>query len=111
MNAIVADRMPGAQADMSGQRALLNCAYLMVDQRIAARRWVAGDTFSMADCAAAPALFYASTVHPFPAELNHLRDYFERLMARPCVARVMEEARPYLSTMYPFADQVPALFL
>ncbi|MBC7686123.1 MAG: glutathione S-transferase family protein [Bdellovibrionales bacterium] len=107
MNAIVADRMRGAQADMRGQRAQLDCAYFMVDQRIAARRWVAGDTFSMADCAAAPALFYASTVHPFPAELSHLRDYFERLMARPSVARVMEEARPYLSTMYPFADQEP----
>lgn len=81
----------------------------MTDARLATRMWAGGDAFSMADCAAAPALFYASTLQAFPAECAHLATYFERLMARPSVARVLEEAKPYLA-MYPFVDQVPARF-
>ena len=56
--------------------------------------WAAGE-FSLADCAAAPALFYADWVHPIPAERAALRAYLARLLARPSVARVVEEARPW----------------
>jgi glutathione S-transferase len=69
------------------------------------RTWVSGQHFSMTDCAAAPALFYASTLQPFPDEYDYLRAYFERLAERPSFRRVIEEAKPYFS-LYPFADQI-----
>ena len=62
-----------------------------------------------ADGAAAPALFYATTLQPLPTELGHLRNYFARLMDRPSVRRVLEEARPYFH-LYPFADAIPQRF-
>jgi glutathione S-transferase len=63
----------------------------------------------MADCAAAPALFYASTLVAFPEQCEHLRAYFDNLTARASVARVLEEAKPYFA-MYPFAQDIPAKF-
>ncbi len=51
--------------------------------------------FSLADCAAAPALFYADWTHPIEARLSHLRAYRAWLLARPSVARAVDEARPY----------------
>jgi glutathione S-transferase len=54
-----------------------------------------GDTFTLADCAAAPALFYANTVVPLDAEHKNTRAYLDRLMARPSFARVLDEAQPY----------------
>jgi glutathione S-transferase len=109
MQAIVFDRITGSQGNMERERTALGTAYQMIDQRMATRTWIAGDAFSMADCAAAPALFYAATVAPFPADARGLADYFERLVARPSVRRVLEEAKPYLS-MYPFEESVPARF-
>ena len=106
---IVGDRIRGAGADMAQQRATLETAYQMIDERMATRTWAAGEAFSMADCAAVPALFYGSTVHPFGANRTHLQDYFERLMARPSVQRVLAEAKPYFG-MYPFAENIPARF-
>lgn len=106
---IVSNRISGANADMSGARAALDTAYHMIDSRLAARTWAAGEGFSMADCAAAPALFYASTLQQFPAECAHLAAYFERLVARPSVKRVIDEAKPYFD-LYPFADSIPARF-
>ena len=53
------------------------------------------DAFSLADCAAAPSLFYAEWVHPFRATWPALGAYYDRLEARPSFARVIEEARPY----------------
>jgi glutathione S-transferase len=55
-----------------------------------------GDAFSMADCAAAPALFYANMVMPFGDAHRHAAGYLGRLMERPSFARALEEARPYL---------------
>ena len=78
-------------------------------KRLATRMWAGEEAFSMADCAGAPELFYASTLQAFPAECGHLAMYFERLMARASVARVLEEAKPYMA-MYPFSDQIPARF-
>jgi len=59
--------------------------------------WAAGDSFSIADCAAAPALFYANKVAPFTDARPHLASYLARVSARPSYARVLDEARPYLS--------------
>ena len=55
------------------------------------------------------ALFYAHTLVPFPDGMDHLKAYFERLMERPSVRRVMEEAKPFFS-FYPFADAIPERF-
>ena len=58
--------------------------------------WLAGPAFTVADCAAAPALFYANVVHRWDeAAPRAPHAYFERLTARPSVARVIDEARPY----------------
>jgi glutathione S-transferase len=61
------------------------------------RTWAAGDEFNLADCAAAPALFYADTVLPVGAAQRSLSAYLARLMARPSFARVLKEAEPYFS--------------
>lgn len=76
-------------------RAGLATAYGFLDRRLDGRTWVAGDGFGLADCAAAPALFYAVTHVPLAADHGHLAAYFERLMAHPAVARVIEAARPF----------------
>jgi len=54
-----------------------------------------GDDFTLADCAAAPSLFYADWTHPIPAELTTLIAYRKRLLARPSFARAVDEARPF----------------
>ena len=109
MQEIVADTFRAVHRDLAGERAALATAYRMLDERMATRAWAAGQDFSMADCAAAPALFYASTLVPFGPECAHLNAYFERLMARPSVQRVIDEAKPYFS-MYPFAEAIPQRF-
>jgi glutathione S-transferase len=63
----------------------------------------------MADCAAAPALFYANTVQPFPESATRLRAYFDRLADRPSVQQVLEDAAPYFS-LYPYAEAIPKRF-
>jgi glutathione S-transferase len=110
MQQIVGDRLRGATGDMSKERSTLETAYRMVDRQITSKTWIAGKEFSMADCAAAPALFYASTVQPFAEEFSHLRAYFDRLAERPSIQRVIDEAKPYFS-LYPFADAIPKRFL
>lgn len=75
--------------------ALLQTAYGVADERMRNREWAAGDWFGMADCAAAPALFYAELVLPFTETHTHLSGYFDRLMRRPSFARAVEEAKPY----------------
>jgi glutathione S-transferase len=98
MQKIVTDRIrPAGKADPHGVEAakgLLRTAYGMLDREMATRTWAMGDVFSLADCAAAPALFYANWVMPFEAHRN-IAAYFGRLSARPSFARVVEEARPY----------------
>ncbi|WP_307731774.1 glutathione S-transferase C-terminal domain-containing protein [Massilia antarctica] len=54
-----------------------------------------GAAFSMADCAAAPALFYAVAYVPPSPQHGHLAAYIERLMAHPSVALTIDQARPY----------------
>ena len=99
MQRIVFDRLRPADAkDPHGvgeARATLTMAYGMLEERMATRSWAAGGEFSLADCAAAPALFYAEWVHPFRAAYPALGAYFGRLEARPSFARVLKEAEPY----------------
>lgn len=73
----------------------LETAYGWLESRLADRAWAAGDQFSMADCAAAPALFYADWVHPIASGYGRLRDYRAQLLRRPSFARAVEEGRPY----------------
>ena len=64
----------------------------------------------MADCSAAPALFYSECIHPFTPNYPVMSAYFDRLMSRPSVMRVLEEARPYFP-YFPVHDAIPARFL
>jgi glutathione S-transferase len=72
----------------------------MIDQAMAMPRWAMGDAFSLADCAAAPALFYANEVMPFGESHKNVAAYLDRLKARPSYARVLKEAEPYFA-MFP----------
>ncbi|MBV6824573.1 glutathione S-transferase family protein [Pseudomonas sp. PD9R] len=109
MQQIVADRIHATNGDLSRERAMLTTAYAMLERQLTSRTWVAGADFSLADCAACPALFYASTLLPFPDDHRHLRTYFERLVLRPSYHRVIDEARPWFS-YYPFAEAIPERF-
>lgn len=104
---------PEAQRDPLALQASIDAlgqAYELIDSRMGDHPWAAGDAFSMADCAAAPALFYASTIRPFSTGHTRLAAYFERLMARPSVHRCIVEARPVFS-YYPLHHALPARFL
>lgn len=76
-------------------RERLEPAYAWFDARLGDGPWAAGRDFSMADCAAAPSLFYADWVHPIGAQYPALRAYRTRLLARPAFARAVDEARVY----------------
>ena len=84
-------------------RALLDVAYDWLDRTLHGRTWAAGGEFSLADCAAAPSLFYADWVHPIGAGRSNLQGYRRRLLARPSFARAVDEARPYRSLFPPGA--------
>jgi glutathione S-transferase len=88
----------------------LRMAYDMIERGIADRTWAAGESFSLADCAAAPALFFASIVDPFPQSHTRLAAYFERLMRRPTIKRTLAEARPFFQ-LFPLKDSIPGRFL
>lgn len=75
----------------------LDTIYAWLDQRLEGREWADGSGFSLADCAAAPSLFYADWVHEIGEAHKNLRAYRARLLARPSVARAVDEARPYRS--------------
>jgi glutathione S-transferase len=100
MQKVVTDRLrPAGRNDLHGveqARALLKTAIGMVDQNMGMKRWAMGDAFSLADCAAAPALFYANKVMPFVETHKNVAAYLARLMERPSFARVLKEAQPYL---------------
>ena len=104
MQKIVGDRLrPQGEKDPRGveeARARLQTSYAMIDREMAMRPWAMGDAFSLADCAAAPALFYANEVFPIGEEYASAKAYFDRLKARPSYARVLKEAEPYFA-MFP----------
>lgn len=99
MQLVVADRMrTESERDtqrVSGARHLLDVAYLWLDKKLAQQQWGAGADFTLADCSAAPALFYADWVHPIGDQFHAARAYRARLLARPSVVRTVDEARPY----------------
>jgi len=99
MQKIMVDRLrPAEKRDPHGveeARAQLRVSYRMIEQQMAAGTWALGEAFSMADCAALPPLFYGNMVEPFGDTHNNVAGYFERLKARPSIARVMKEAEPY----------------
>ena len=99
MQKIVFDRLRAEQdrdpAGVSDARAMLDKAYGWLDRALAGREWAAGDGFSLADCAAAPSLFYADWAHPIDGSFAHVQAYRRRLLARPSFARAVDEARPY----------------
>ncbi|WP_368564956.1 glutathione S-transferase family protein [Pseudoxanthomonas sp. UTMC 1351] len=76
-------------------RSMLDTSYAWLDKTMADRQWAAGDDFTLADCAAAPALFYADWTHPIGDRFPNVLAYRQRLLARPSFARAVDEARPY----------------
>jgi glutathione S-transferase len=96
---IVADALRPAEArDARGvaqARTMLDTSYGWLERRMANRHWAVDDRFTLADCAAAPALFYADWAHPIGEEFANLRAYRHRLNTRPSYARAIDEARPY----------------
>lgn len=99
MQRIVFDsiRPPEARdaAGVADARALLDKAYGWLEGALSGRSWAAGEDFSLADCAAAPSLFYADWVHPIGVEYPTLLAYRRRLLERPSFARAVDEARAY----------------
>ncbi|HKQ95648.1 MAG TPA: glutathione S-transferase family protein [Aestuariivirgaceae bacterium] len=113
MQKIVTDRLRDeGERDAKGvedARAGLAVAYGMIERQIDGRQWIIGDEFSLADCAAAPALFYAGIVAPFERTHPGVAGYFERLLRRASFARVLAEARPYFH-MFPYRNEMPRRF-
>jgi glutathione S-transferase len=99
MQKIVTDRLrPAGRNDPHGveeARRLLQTALTLLDADMASNTWAMGETFTMADCAAAPPLFYANEVMPFGETHRNVAAYFARLKDRPSYARVLQEAKPY----------------
>lgn len=104
MQKIVTDKLrPSGKNDSFGveqAKAQLTTALDMVERDMANKTWAMGDEFSMADCAAAPALFYADKISPLAQTRKHTAAYLRRLMERPSYARVLKEAEPYFA-MFP----------
>jgi glutathione S-transferase len=82
-------------AELIAAATALDTAYAWLEDRLSGRTWAAGEMFSMADCAAAPSLFYADWVHEIGDQFPAVRAYRTRLLARPSFARAVEEGRPY----------------
>lgn len=89
--------------------AKLAVSYGVLDRHLAERRWLAGAEFGLADCAAEPALFYASAIVPFEGGYPALSAYYDRLLERPSVARVRREAGPWMK-YFPLLDTLPARY-
>jgi glutathione S-transferase len=74
---------------------MLDTCYARLEARIADREWAAGHCFTLADCAAAPAFFYADWVHPIGDAFANTAAYRARLLARPSVKRAVDDPRPF----------------
>jgi glutathione S-transferase len=92
---IAIGREPDDGKDGAKWKEQFDTAYAYLDQRMAGREWVASDSFSLADCSAAPALLYADWTYSIPKHFKNLWAYRDRLLARPSYARALDEARPY----------------
>jgi glutathione S-transferase len=107
MQAFVSNKLrpEGARDAMGEEKAgkMLATTYDMLEVRLAGRTWAAGEAFSLADCAAAPSLFYADKIVPFRGSHPVLGRYLDRLEARPSFAKALADKEPYWQ-MFPFAD-------
>ena len=105
MQKIVGDRLrPEGRTDPFGveqARVQLRGSYAIIEQDMQSRTWATGEAFTMADCSAAPALFYANKVEPLGGKYPAVKRYHDRLLLRPSVARVIEEAQPYFR-LFPY---------
>ena len=101
MQKIVTDKLrPPGKNDPYGveeAKKLLQTALGMIDRDMETKTWVMGDAFTMADCAAAPPLFYANMAMPFGDTQRNAAKYLGRLMERPSFARAVKEAQPYFA--------------
>jgi glutathione S-transferase len=109
MQKIVGDRIrPADKSDEYGveqAKAQLKSALDLAERDLANKTWAVGETFTLADCAAAPALFYANKVMPFGNTHGNATSYLRRLMDRPSYARVLKEAEPYFH-MFPLEERL-----
>lgn len=80
---------------IAAARSGLDTVYAWLEEHLPDAEWACGGDFTLADCAAAPALFYADWVHPIPDSHSRLKAYRARLLARPSVARAVDGGRPY----------------
>jgi len=96
---LVADAMrPEEHRDPFGveqAKGNLDKIYAWLDGELVGREWAVGDAFTLADCAAAPSLFYTDWAHPIADTHANLKAYRARLLARPSVSRCVDDARPY----------------
>jgi glutathione S-transferase len=101
MQKVVIDKLrPGGMNDPHGveqAKSLLRTSYAMIDRQMGTKTWSVGGEFTMADCAAAPALHYANRVVPFGETHANVAAYLRRLEERPSFARVLAEAQPYFA--------------
>jgi glutathione S-transferase len=101
---VVGDRLrPADKKDPHGveyAKAKINVALDMIEQSMAGKTWAMGNDFTLADCAAAPPLFYINKAFPLGDKHKNVAAYLNRLLARPSYARVIEEAKPYFA-MFP----------
>ncbi len=108
MQALVADRLRPEEArdphGVAANVAALRSIYAVLEDRLAGRSWAAGDHLSLADCAAAPSLYYADRIVPLRAGHPVLGAYLDRLEARPSFARVLREMQPWWQN-FPFAER------
>jgi glutathione S-transferase len=99
MQTLVSDRLrTQTERDAKGvadARTMLDVAYGWLEKQLTPQAWTSGSTFSLADCSAAPALFYADWMHPIGDRFPEVLAYRRRVLARPSVARVVDEARPF----------------
>jgi glutathione S-transferase len=78
----------------------LERAYAWLEAHMTGKTWAAGTDFTLADCAAAPSLFYADWTQQIAEKFPALRAYRARLLARPSFARAVDEAR-YFRKYFP----------
>jgi glutathione S-transferase len=91
----IRDKSDRDPLSVKGAKSMLDSAYGWLNGVLEKRTWAAGEAFSLADCAAAPSLFFADWVHEIDARFANLRAYRKRLLAKASVARAVDEARPY----------------
>lgn len=104
MQKIVTDKIrPAGKSDAFGveqAHATLTSAYDVLEREVAGKTWIAGDAFTLADCAAAPPLYFANRLHPLTDARPNASAYFSRLLARPSYARALRDAEPFLMSIH-----------